>query len=338
MNAQPRLLTPLPALSPSYVQSRDPRSLLGPHTLAVFGFGSSAQETLDDPRYLRVPLEPLDADALPVFEVWTCAEPVELWQDGALRGARSGRLSFGHLQLCEPPEAGIGGPAVAAESAYRRLAAHAARSPFPHLLRVWNYLDAIVEGEDDSERYRQFCIGRAEALHIAEGALPAATAIGHRRGDRSLLVYWLSADQPGRPIENPRQLPAYRYPRSYGPRAPSFARAMLADTQLPLPLMLSGTAAVVGHASLHADSFSAQLRETFRNFDSLLGAARQLAPALGETFSERALLKVYLRDRESLPEARTLLAELLPSTVPHLILHGDICRRELAVEIDGFHA
>lgn len=333
MSAQ--ALQPLasPQLLPSYAYSRDPRSLLGPRTLAVFGFGSAAPATaaVDDPRYVRVGLQPLDGPA--PYEVWTADGAVELWRDGPLAGARTAALSFGHLQLAEGPA----GTADCAERAYRLLGEHGSDSAHPHLLRIWNYLDAITDGDGDDERYRQFCVGRANALSIADHALPAATAIGHREGDRSLQMYWLSAPQPGLPVENPRQLPAYRYPRCYGPRSPSFARAMLGAEAARLPLLLSGTAAVVGHDSLHPESISAQLRETFCNFDSLLATAARLKPGLALHFGAGSLLKVYLRDRETLPEARSLLARLLPPDVPRLILEGDICRRELAVEIDGFH-
>ena len=58
---------------------------------------------------------------------------------------------------------------------------------------------------------------------------------------------------------------AYRYPRQYGPQPPSFARAMLPPTATQHPLLLSGTAAVVGHASQHADALLAQIDETFLN-------------------------------------------------------------------------
>lgn len=334
MSAQPRLDQPALALTPGYVRSRDPRSLLGPRTLAVFGFGAGAPPRLEDPRYLRVPLQPLEPEGADTYEVWTCSEAVEPWQEGEIGGGRSASLCFGALQF----EEGEGGPAAAAEQAYRLLAAHRSGASHPHLLRLWNYLDAIVEGEGDSERYRQFCVGRAEALDIPDAALPAATAIGHREGTRLLQVYWLASTRPGSPVENPRQVPAYRYPRSYGPRSPSFARAMRADPTDALPLLLSGTAAVVGHASLHHDSVVAQLRETFDNFDSLLGAARAADARIEPVFGAHSLLKVYLRDAAALPELQAALTRLLPAEVPRLILGGDICRRELAVEIDGFHA
>src|SRR3546814_12468443 len=57
--------------------------------------------------------------------------------------------------------------------------------------------------------------------------LPAATAIGRCDDARVVQVYWLAARTPGMPVENPRQVSAYRYPRQYGPQQPSFARAML---------------------------------------------------------------------------------------------------------------
>jgi chorismate lyase/3-hydroxybenzoate synthase len=231
-------------------------------------------------------------------------------------------------------DAGIAG---AAEVAYRALVAHLRDGAYPHLLRVWNYLDAITEGAGDDERYRQFCVGRMAGLQDYAGQFPAATAIGRRDAQRVLQVYWLAARQPGAAIENPRQVAAYRYPRQYGPQPPSFARAMLAPAALRLPLMLSGTAAVVGHASQHEDDLPAQLQESFRNFDALLGQAQAHEPRLSRHFGADTLLKAYVRDRESLPAAAARLDEVLAPGVARLVLHAEICRRELLIEIDGFH-
>ena len=46
---------------------------------------------------------------------------------------------------------------------------------------------------------------------------------------------------------------------------------------------------------------------------------------------------VYVRDAEDLPHVARALEERFGDTVPRLILHAAICRRELAVEIDGVH-
>ena len=151
-------------------------------------------------------------------------------------------------------------------------------------------------------------------------------------------MYWLAARAPGAPVENPRQVSAYRYPRQYGPQPPSFARAMLPPRGGSMPLLLSGTAAVVGHASHHAaDELLAQLDETFTNFDALLGAARERDPALPAQFGAGTRLKVYVRDREDLPVVERALEERFGDRVPRILLHAAICRRELAVEIDGVH-
>ncbi len=318
-------------LTPRYVRATDPRTLLGPDVLAVFGFGAEAPATLDDPRYLRVGLEQGDGQAW--FEVWTGDGPVQTWRAGAVRGARQGQLSFGWIEWPEADD----GIAAAAEHAYRALLACVEPSAHPHLLRIWNYLDAITEGRDDDERYRQFCAGRALGLQLAPERFPAATAIGRRDGRRVLQVYWLSAAQPGIPLENPRQVAAWCYPREYGPRPPTFARAMLSPPGLRLPLMLSGTAAVVGHASQHAGNLEAQLDETLRNFASLIEVARARQPELATGFDPGSLLKVYVSSGHALAEAEALLAQRLAPGVPRLVLQADVCRSDLAVEIDGFH-
>ena len=299
-------------------------------TLAVFGFGGDAPRG-DDPRYLRVPLQPHGPGLL---EVWRTHAPVERGRDGDIAWAGNAKLSFGAIEVPEDE----GGIIAAAEHAYARLTAFIAGGATPHLLRIWNYLDAITEGEGDAERYRQFCVGRARGLGTFDAqTLPAATAIGRCDDDRVVQVYWLASAVPGTPVENPRQVSAYRYPREYGPQPPSFARAMLPPAGSTMPLLLSGTASVVGHRSLHAGRLLAQLDETFANFDSLIDAARVHAPALPAHFGAGTRLKVYVRERGDLPLVARALADRFGGGVPHLILHAAICRRDLAVEIDGVH-
>ena len=305
-------------------------------TLAVLGFGAMAPAS-DDPRYLRVPLEPA-GDVVP-FEVWRSSGHVRHGiTDGGLadgiRYAEDGALQFGVLELDER----IAGIEATAAAGYARITDFVRARGYPHLLRSWNYLDAITEGHGDEERYRRFCVGRAAGLGMFDaGTLPAASALGRRDGVRTLQVYWLAARMPGTPLENPRQLSAYRYPRDYGPQPPSFARAML-PPGADMPLLLSGTASIVGHESRHHDCIESQLVETFANFDSLVATARAQRPTLPPHFGSGSRLKVYVRDREQLPRVAAALDALLGPAVPRILLHAAICRRELQVEIDGFHA
>ena len=311
-----------------------PALLADPQVLAIFGFhAGNAAPPSDDPRYLQVGLQ---ADGVAQLEVWRSDKPVSCGRDAnGVAWASDGVLMFGALQVEENAHGGIIG---AAEHAYAQLLQTLPAHAYPHLLRIWNYLDAITEGEGDNERYREFCVGRARGIgDIDTGTLPAATAIGRLDGVRVLQVYWLAARSAGTPLENPRQVSAYRYPRQYGRQSPSFARAMLAAAGSRLPLLLSGTASVVGHATLHGDCTQRQLQETFANFDALIGAARAQRPGLPAHFGTGSRLKVYVRDAAEVPSVRTMLAELLPPQVPYIVLHAAVCRRDLRVEIDGVH-
>ena len=318
-------------LSVDYVAADRPENLLaGENTLAVFGFGNDAPHS-DDPRYLRVPLQPHGASP---FEVWRSNGPIRSGRDGDIAWSTDGQLLFGAIELDEH-EIGI---EAAAERIYAQLIAFQARSATPKLLRIWNYLDAITLGEGDTERYRQFCVGRARGMGDFDTSnLPAATAIGRCDDQRTLQVYWLAACEAGTPVENPRQVSAYRYPREYGRQSPSFARAMLPPADGHMPLLLSGTASVVGHATQHVGELLAQIEETFTNFDALLGAARQRAPWLPAQFGPGTRLKVYVRDRDDLPLVKAALDQRFGDRVPRVLLHAAICRRELCMEIDGVH-
>ena len=316
------------------VEYRDaaPGELLAlPGLLALFGFGDNAPTALADPRYLHVALP---SQGKTPFECWFVDGDVHQGRHGDLAWSEGDGLQFGALEVSEQ-----GDIETAAAQAYERLGEWLARSSHPHPLRIWNYMDAITAGEGDAERYRRFCVGRARGIGrtLAPGELPAATAIGHPAPTGRFQLYWLAARTAGTPLENPRQVQAWRYPRQYGPQAPGFARALLPASPA-MPLLLSGTAAVVGHASQHGGSLEAQLDETLANLDSLASTARALRPGLPAHLGAETRLKVYVRDAADLARIAALLDARLPDEVPRIVLHGQVCRRELAVEIDGVHA
>ena len=301
--------------------------LADPSVLAVVGFGNAAPLAAD-PRFVRVALRPIGEPA--PLEVWSVRGPVSHGRDGDLAYARDQHLQLVSLRVPEH-----GDIRAAGRDAYAQLTGFVARSAHPHPLRVWNYFDAITEGEGDAERYRQFCIGRAEGMGDAWAAYPAATAIGCGGRERMLQVYALSARRAGLPVENPRQVSAYRYPRQYGPQAPSFARAMLGGDE-GLPLLLSGTASVVGHATAHPGDLPAQLQETCNNLERLLAGSRERVRSLPAQLGSASTLKVYLRDPAAAAATLALLGRRYPGA-ELLLLEAEVCRRDLLVEIDGFH-
>jgi chorismate lyase/3-hydroxybenzoate synthase len=97
-------------------------------------------------------------------------------------------------------------------------------------------------------------------------------------------------------------------------------------------LYISGTAAIVGHASHHHGDFAAQVDETLANFASLLAAA---GLPIARHFGSGSTLKIYVRREADAEQAAAQLAARLPASTSVLLLHGDICRRELLIEIDG---
>jgi chorismate lyase / 3-hydroxybenzoate synthase len=302
----------------------DPPAPLPPDALACIGFGTSAKPD-DDPRRVHVALAPL-AGAAP-SELWRASGAVTHGRDGGFGWARSDAVLFGQIAFD-----GAASFAAAVQDAYARIVAFCTAQGYPHLLRCWNYFGDIHAGAGDAERYRQFCVGRHRALAIASGfeqRLPAATVIGSR--GPGALVYFFAAREPGLQVENPRQVPAYKYPRSYSPLPPSFSRALLKDWGDGEQLFVSGTASVVGHESHHPDNTAAQLDETLANLRALLAAAG------GDGAWRAAGLKAYLRRREDLPAVSAALARALGADAPLLVLQGDICRTDLAVEIEGVY-
>jgi chorismate lyase/3-hydroxybenzoate synthase len=309
----------------------EPSAPLAPDTLACIAFGAAAAPD-DDPRRVQVALAPLAG--APPCELWQAGGPVTHGRDGGFGWARSADVLFGHIAFD-----GAAQFAGAVQDAYARIVAFCERHGHPHLLRCWNYFGGIHEGSGDAERYRQFCVGRHRALALFSGfeqRLPAATVIGSRAP--GALVYFLAAREPGLQVENPRQVPAYRYPRSYSPLPPSFSRALLKRWSGRWngggeQLFVSGTASVVGHESHHPDNTAAQLAETLANLRALLAAAD---PDGGGPW-RAASLKAYLRRREDLPRVREALAREFGAGAPLLVLEGDICRTDLSVEVEGLY-
>ncbi len=211
------------------------------------------------------------------------------------------------------------------------------RHGFPHILRIWHTLSRITEQEGGEERYRQFCLGRHEAIRRVAprifDSFPAATGVGSHRGD--LTVYVVAARDGGQPVENPNQVSAYRYPARYGPRSPSFARALVKKWPGSAVLFLSGTASIVGHESRHRDHLAGQVAQALDNFETLVQSAARDSGVSFSITPESAVLKFYVRRPEDTAQVRAIIAERWSPQVPAVYLHADICRPELLFELEG---
>lgn len=249
---------------------------------------------------------------------------------GALLERRAGPWAVRALHVAAGADA-----ALTAREAYARLLAATRGSPHPYLIRIWNFLGAINAGAGDAERYRRFCIGRNDAVDaLFRDPPPAATAIGADDPDAPLALVALCSAKPAIALENPRQTPAWQYPREYGPVPPGFSRgAVLRDDDGAL-LLASGTASIVGHVSQHRGDVIAQLDESLVNLQVLLDEGGRRS---GERFTLDGLqaLRVYLRCRSDLAAVQARLDALALPLERIAFLRGDICRAELDVEIEG---
>ncbi len=268
-------------------------------------------------------------------EVWLSPEPVATARVGDFTLARNEAVLFGCIH--DPVAAASDAFEQTVHRRYRELLALVEEEGYPHLLRIWNYFPQINAEYDGLEVYQRFSRGRAQAFaeHYGEfhDRLPAASAVGLRSG--GLYVYFIASRTPGRHRENPRQVSAYRYPPQYGPRSPSFARGTFKRWQAGEVLFISGTASIVGHETRHRGDPLAQFEETLRNLLTLIEVTARDEGVPWSGLSALTSVKVYLRD----PAHHALLAPRLDAALggalPVLYLRGDLCRRDLLLEIEG---
>lgn len=299
------------------------------YILGVIGFGNHA--TLSrSPTSVWVDTPAL-GEGNAILEVWNSSTPVFPCDHQGLNGTSDGNILFGSLVLQQDDGDTL---QALAKQAYTRIFGFIDHHHCPHLLRVWHYFPQINEHDDSGlERYRGFNIGRHEAFveygrNIGEEGVPAASALGSHSG--SLTIYFLASKQPGRAVDNPRQVSAYNYPQSFGPRSPVFVRAMSAAVGTQRCFFISGTASIVGYETVHQGNIERQTAETLLNIRTLL----QQEPDY-DAKPDNILLKIYLRNLHDLDFVRTRVSEEFGPLCQTVYLHSNICRSDLLLEIEG---
>jgi chorismate lyase / 3-hydroxybenzoate synthase len=291
--------------------------------LAVVAFGHAPQT---DALTVEVPIA---QRGRPVAEVWRTDRLSIRGRHANVQYASNGEVLFGSIRAN-----GDDTHALTARL-YDEIISAAKAAGYPHLLRLWNHVGAINEDERQLERYKRFSAGRHDAMTsrgFDRTTFPAASAVGSPHP--GLIVYFIAARYPALHIENPRQVAAYDYPECYGPRSPSFARATVTRWGNGGDILfVSGTSSVVGHETRHAGDVDAQLSETLRNLDAIIGEAAKKVDRCGSA-ADLSVAKIYIRR----PADAELVCSRLRSALPKtqlLLLQSDICRRDLLLEIDG---
>ncbi len=303
------------------------------HELLV-GFQFDAEKAEPDhPAVINLGLRPLNPEQS--VEGWWYRGKVAYRQVGSVRVAECADYTAAIARADDTSCEDFRG---LARDTYRHLLAAVDTSRHTRLVRIWNYFGGINVGEHDNERYRLFSAGRADAFserNIHDSDTPVGTAIGTVTGsDLSLIA--LASNLPFHPVENPRQVSAFNYPRQYGPSSPKFSRSGLLSTSGGRLFFVSGTASVVGHESAFPYDSAKQLAETLANLTELQQAASLYAKFGEIQFGAEAVLRIYLRDPSDQAHVARVIAARHNGSHPRVLyLHGDICRRELMIEIEA---
>lgn len=305
----------------------------GYQLLAGFHFG--ADPTFGElPGVFSIGIDPVGGEDL--VESWWCQGDVDRSVDGDVRISQCDDYGIFSIQV---PDTSAEEFRVTVCDVYEQLLGAVRGSSHPHLAKIWNYFPGINIGDDDKEKYRRFSIGRADAFEkfgVVDTAVPTGTAVGCVRSG-NLTVIALASKHDLLSAENPRQISAYEYPRQYGPRSPKFSRGGCVSAGSHNLLVYSGTAAIIGHESVHPYDVRLQTAETLENLNHLCKAlSESCAGGAQLALDEECILRVYLRDPDDKDFVAAELTRLLGTVEANVVfLNADICRRELMIEIDG---
>ncbi|MCH2141369.1 MAG: hypothetical protein MK100_10125, partial [Phycisphaerales bacterium] len=206
-----------------------------------------------------------------------------------------------------------------------------------NVARMWNFIPGIYDKiPGGMNRYELFNKGRFDGFCRLFGhtdsfptMLPAASAVGHDHD--TLVMTAIGTTTAGKRLENPRQIPAFKYSKDHGDQPPCFARAVLSKFGDAPLLVVSGTASILGEDSMHRESLELQTEETLRNLECLTRCVPNTDHfSLGHTESAR----IYYPFESDRPWLQDTLMKILPESTEIEFIPAWLCRPELLVEIE----
>lgn len=213
------------------------------------------------------------------------------------------------------------------------------------IVRQWNYISRILRFEGPYQHYQLFNETRAKHYgNYFEGkGFPAATGIG--TCGKGIIIEYIAVCGSAVftvPIDNPEQVPAYRYPQEMlkgealdrVKSTPKFERGRFLSVHGSDMVFVSGTAAIRGPHVVYPENSDLQTLYTIDNIEQLTSPQNLEKQGIRPGDFVFDYIRVYLKDRNDYPVVLKYCREKY-GDVPCVWIEADICRDELMVEIEG---
>lgn len=221
---------------------------------------------------------------------------------------------------------------------------------YDHIVRQWNFIGNILEVKNDLQNYQVFNEVRSENYHKHRRihSYPAATGIGVKHGGVTIDFYAVEPQQGLKiiAIDNPDQIRPYDYSQQVlrgkplagkeTKQPPQFERAVFLADRQSYTLFVSGTASIIGQATIGIDNIEKQTEVTLENIKKLTDASR-IQHLTGNSQADAGkliLLRVYIKNQEHFTQVESICDERFPG-VPIVYCEADVCRDNLLVEIEA---
>jgi enamine deaminase RidA (YjgF/YER057c/UK114 family) len=240
----------------------------------------------------------------------------------------------------------------AAQSAFDQMRAilETENMSYDHIVRQWNFIGNILEVKNDLQNYQIFNEVRSENYHKYRNihSYPAATGIGVKHGGVTIDFYAVEPQKDLKiiAIDNPDQIRPYDYGQQVlkgkSPEGkemkqpPQFERAVFLADRQSYTLFVSGTASIIGQATIGIDDVEKQTEITLENIKKLTDASR-IQHLTGNSQADAGkliLLRAYIKYQNDFSKVEAICSERFPG-IPVVYCEADVCRDNLLVEIEA---
>lgn len=224
---------------------------------------------------------------------------------------------------------------------------------YNNIVRQWNYIENIILVDNEKDAYLQnyqiFNDLRALFYEKSEftNGYPSATGIGTINGGCTIevIVFKEKKRNTVKPVTNSMQIDAHSYSTNQlvgnaieevrKVSTPKFERGKFLQLDNVGLLFISGTASIIGEQTVYNDDVSKQTITTLQNIENLISMNNLGKNHINTAYQPRLLnYRVYLKNEADYSIVKSL-CDTYFGIDKGFIVHADICRDNLLVEIEA---